>query len=63
MTSQKIQYIAVFVILAVIIIWTLYSLIVKKRSGPTSCAGCAMADKCREKISRLTDKGKPCVKK
>ncbi len=63
MTSQKIQYIAVFVVLAVIIIWTLYKLIFKKRTGTSSCAGCVLADKCREKTTRVSDNDKPCAKK
>lgn len=53
--SIKIQYIFVFIILAAILAWIIYSLVTKKYNNVSSCAGCALADSCKKK--ELKDRG------
>lgn len=50
--TQKIQYVIVFIILAVVIIWTVYHLARKKKGGASPCCGCGLADSCKKKTLR-----------
>ena len=47
--TQKIQYVIVFIILAVVIIWTVYHLARKKKGGASPCCGCGLADSCKKR--------------
>ncbi len=58
MTAQKIQYIAVFVILAAVTGWIIWSLIRRKSGKHSGCCGCGLADACRERkgsVSKTVD--------
>lgn len=50
MKSEIIQYIIVFIILALVIGWVLYSLVRKKPDGKPNCPGCAHSASCSKKI-------------
>lgn len=47
--SAKVQYIIVFIILAAIIIWLVYSLLRKRPGTNVHCAGCSLIDTCKKK--------------
>ena len=49
MTAQKIQYIAVFVILAGVIVWIIWSLFRRKSGEHSGCCGCGLADACKKR--------------
>lgn len=49
MDSQQIQYIIVYIILAVIIGWVLYTLLRKKPEHKNNCHGCSLSASCRKK--------------
>lgn len=43
------QYIIVFVILALVLVWIIYKLFSKKGRRSSSCCGCSMAQVCSDK--------------
>lgn len=43
------QYIIVFVILALVLVWIIYKLFSKKGRKGSSCCGCSMAQVCSDK--------------
>jgi hypothetical protein len=47
MTAHKIQYIAVFVILAAVTVWIIWSLLRRKSAKHSGCCGCGLADACK----------------
>ena len=46
--SATVQYIIVFIILAIVIGWLIYKLFFKKSNKSGGCCGCGLADKCKE---------------
>lgn len=50
MKSETIQYIIVFVILALILGWVLHSLFSKRRNDKPGCPGCANSAACAGKV-------------
>ena len=47
--STLVQYIIVFLILASVIGWILYKLLMKKTPDKGCCSGCGLADRCTKK--------------
>lgn len=57
--SAKTQYIIVFIILAAIVIWLVYSLVRKRPGADVRCAGCSLAETCKKKKMIDTTEQKP----
>lgn len=62
MTSQQLQYIIVFVILAAVVVWIIYSLMRKKPDDGGTCSCCPLASDCknRDVVEKNKRRSAPC---